>query len=302
MSEQTPATDPTTGAPPTRVLRGARYMLEGFAWPFRRHPKLLVYVAIPAAVNVLLFVAFIAVLAYFGGEVITAVAEELSGEHPWYLAWIFWIVEALLWLVVILLVPLFAFVTVYFLGNLVAAPFNDLLSEQVEAIRLGGLEEPFSLKRLLADVGFTIGQELLRLSFFVAVSLVLLLLHLIPVVGTAAYAVLAGWFALLFCALEYLDLPLARRRHRFRTRWGLVWRNKLLCTGFGGAAALLVWVPLLNFVCMPAAVVGGTLLWADLVDAGHVSREAGAGDGVQPPRETTEPAGAPEGGGGADPA
>ena len=145
------------------------------------------------------------------------------------------------------------------------------------------------MKRLLADAGFTIVQELKRLAFFVAVSLPLLLLHLIPAVGSVAYAVLAGWFSLLFCALEYLDLPLARRRHRFGTRWGMIWRNKALASGFGGAAVLLLWVPLLNFVCMPAAVVGGTLLWADLVEAGHLRREA-TPDGTQSPAKAEESA------------
>ena len=266
-------TDPTAGSLPTRLARGAGYMLQGFSWPLLRHRRLLVYVAVPAAVNLLLFAVFLALAWHFGGDAIDALSADLDGDHPWYLGWVFSVVEAVAWLLLVLLVPILAFVTIYLLGNLIAAPFNDLLSEKVEAIRLGGADEPFSLGRLLGDVGFTVGQELRRLAFFVVVSLALLLLHLIPVVGSAANLVLGGWFAFLFFSLEYVDLPMARRRHRFSRRLGVVWSNRATSTGFGAAAALFLWVPLLNFVCIPAAVIGGTLLYADLVEAGHLVRQ-----------------------------
>jgi len=286
-----PNANPTTGPLLRRLSSGSGYMLQGFSWPFSKHPKLLVWVAIPALVNMLLFGLFVWLLAHFGGQVVDSVSAELSGEHPWYLAWVYWIVEALLWLVVVLLVPILAFVTVYLLGNLVAAPFNDLLSEKVEAIRLGSEDQPFSVRVLIADLGFTVGQELLRLSFFVTISLLLLLLHLIPVIGSPMNLVVGGWFAFLFFSLEYVDLPMARRRHRFSERWGVVWSNKALCTGFGGAAALFLWVPLLNFVCMPAAVVGGTLLYADLVESGRLERRPlpGAAPSVDKPLDDPPP-------------
>ena len=247
---------------------GASYIVEALRWPFRKHPGLLVYVAIPALINVLLFALLVLLLSNYGGDMVAAVESLLEGDQPWYLAWLVWLARALLWIVLLMLVLAVSFVVVYVLGNVLAAPFNDLLSEQVERRRLGGAEQPFSLRRLLEDIGFTIREELRRLGFFLAASCLLLLLHLIPLVGSAAQGLLGGWLTLLFFALEYLDLPLARRRVGFRKRWMLVWQHRMLCTGFGCATAVLLYIPLLNFLCIPIAVIGGTLMYADLLEAG----------------------------------
>ena len=52
----------------------------------------------------------------------------------------------------------------------------------------------------------------------------------------------------------------ASARRAFARRRALVWRYRWLILGFGASASLSLLLPLLNFVCMPALVVGGTLM------------------------------------------
>jgi len=37
----------------------------------------------------------------------------------------------------------------------------------------------------------------------------------------------------------------------------------MLALGFGSGVTVLTMIPVLNFVAMPAAVIGGTLLWSE---------------------------------------
>jgi uncharacterized protein involved in cysteine biosynthesis len=47
---------------------------------------------------------------------------------------------------------------------------------------------------------------------------------------------------------------------RFAQRRALIWQHRWRMLGFGAAAFLTMLVPFLNFICLPALVVGGTLL------------------------------------------
>ena len=71
-------------------------------------------------------------------------------------------------------------------------------------------------------------------------------------------------FTLVFLPLEYAGFAMDSRGLRFAQRRALVRRHPGLMLGFGAAASLTLLLPLLNFVCMPALVVGGTLMMLHL--------------------------------------
>jgi phosphoribosyl-AMP cyclohydrolase len=76
--------------------------------------------------------------------------QYLPQGEAWYLAVLYylaWVVAGLLTTVVVF----FAFTVV---GNLLSAPFNELLSERIEMLVLGGAETtPFALTRFVAESG-----------------------------------------------------------------------------------------------------------------------------------------------------
>ena len=107
-------------------------------------------------------------------------------------------------------------------------------------------------------------DEFRKVAFFAGVQLALWLLSLLlPFLAPIAVAV-AMLFTLVFMPLEYAGFAMDSRRLRFAQRRALVWRHRWLMLGFGASASLSLLLPLLNFVCMPALVVGGTLMMLHL--------------------------------------
>jgi CysZ protein len=151
-------------------------------------------------------------------------------------------------------------------ANLIAAPFNDALSEAVEEIETGHPSPPFSVARLLRDLGRTLRLELTKLVIYASVMLPALVVSwLLPGVGQLLYMAFALLFTSLYMALDYVDWPASRRRYDLRERLALLRVRPLMTLGFGFAVAACLFVPLLNLLFMPLAVAGGTRLFLDLL-------------------------------------
>lgn len=152
------------------------------------------------------------------------------------------------------------------LANVIAAPFNDALSEVVEEIETGVPAPAFSLKRLVKDLGRTVRLELLKLLIYVGVMGPMLIASwLLPGVGQLLYLVFGGLFTVTYFALDYLDWPASRRGMSLSERLALFRVRPLMALGFGCSVAVCLFVPLLNLFFMPLAVAGGTRLFLDLM-------------------------------------
>lgn len=161
------------------------------------------------------------------------------------------------------------------LGKILAAPFNDALSEKVELAYLdrqktGG----FSLMSVLRGGLWAVTWEAKKVGIYLLVLIPLLLLNGLPLVGTFLYTVVVFLFNVMFLAFDYLDFPLERRPGPtgplgFKARGSLVMRHKAAMLGFGTAATILLFVPLLNFLFLPLAVSGATLLYLELEAADY---------------------------------
>jgi CysZ protein len=236
---------------------------RGFAYVFRapgflfRHPGLLRFVAIPFAINLVVFSAAV----YFGLDLFTHLLEQyLPQGEAWYLVILYY----LAWVVAGLLTTVIVFFGFTVVGNVLASPFNELLSERIEQLVRGADEAaPFSLTGFVADTGRTMWIELKKQLFFIAGMILLLLMNILPAFGPLAYAVLAPLFTLFFLVIEYLSFVLMRKKVDFRHQRSYVFKRPLLMAGFGCAVFCLLAIPLLQFFCIPLAVTGATLLWCD---------------------------------------
>jgi CysZ protein len=72
--------------------------------------------------------------------------------------------------------------------------------------------------------------------------------------------VLGAGVGAFFLTLEFTDLTLARHGYRLRQRLQLLRHHPGLTAGFGLGTSLLLWIPVVNVLCVPIAVVGGTAL------------------------------------------
>jgi CysZ protein len=236
---------------------------RGFFYPFRglrliaANPSLLRYVAIPFLINLIVFSLSIYLgLGFFNHTVV----EQIPQGDAWY--WVILFYAA--WVVAILLTAVLVFFAFTVVGNLIASPFNELLSERAEEILTGHRdEEPFSLKGFAADARRIMAVEVKKLSLFVLGMAALLLLNFIPALGQLLYSITAALFTLFFLVMEYLGYVFERKKFAFAAQRRYIFRRKFLMLGFGTGVFCILAIPFLQFLCLPLAVLGATKLWCD---------------------------------------
>ncbi len=252
---------------PVGFARGLSYALRGGRFVYFQHPMLVRYwitpILITGAALVLVFYGASALYDDLGGAVWSLFPESWS-EATGFLGWL---ATALRWLIELvsgLLITLLGLVLVVVLSSVVAAPFNDALSEAVEHLLIGSSPPPFSLKRLFADIVRTIRLEIGKVLLYATiVGPMFLASFFIPGIGQVVSLV---GFALtaIYLGVDYVDWPAARRDWSVRDRVAFTKRELAAVAGFGTGVWVLLFIPLVNLFFMPAAVAGGTMLFVTL--------------------------------------
>ena len=249
----------------TDVVQGFWLALRGVGF-LGQHRTLWRWAVWPAVINFLVFGAAFALFLIYYKPLYDFATGFFSPPAPavWY-AWL-WVapLRALAWSIGILMVAAvlaILYCAFLLLGTTIAAPFLAILAQRVEAIETGQIrQDATSLFGALRVFGTTVVDELCKLAFFVGVQLVLVLLGLIPFLSPLMILA-AALFTMLFLPLEYASFAMDNRQLRFVERRTLIWQHRWLMFGFGAAAFVTLLVPFLNFICLPALVAGGTLLF-----------------------------------------
>jgi CysZ protein len=231
-------------------LTGARYVLRGLYLITR--PGLRRFAALPLAINALLFGAVLAFAAYRFERLIQWAHDAL----PSWLHWLEW----LLWPLFVLTALLLVFYTFTLVANLIGAPFNGFLAEAVEVHITGSKPEPH--RGMLAQVPHTFWSELIKLGYMARWSLLLFILFFIPGINIAApflWLAFGAWML----AVQYLDYPMGNHGLSFSEQRRRLRRKPVLALSFGAGALLATMIPVVNFIAMPAAVAGATVLWLE---------------------------------------
>lgn len=150
------------------------------------------------------------------------------------------------------------------LAPVVAAPFNDMLGEEVERIELGKNPPEFSWARLSRDVGRTVRIELTKMLVYAVLVMPLWFGGFVAPPLAMLSSALGFVLTAAYFALDYVDGPLTRRSVGVRQRFELFQKHPAALLGFGLGVWTLLLVPIVNLFFMPAAVAGGTRLCAEL--------------------------------------
>ena len=230
------------------------YTLKGFN--IIRQPGVRRFIAIPLAINIILF----SIGIYYLVTLFEQLMAYFMPNFPSWLSWLQTLIESLLWPMFAVMIFFMVFYTFSFVANLIAAPFNSLLAEKVENLLRGEPLQNTSLIPAWQTVTKTLASELGKLFYLIKWSLLILLISFIPVVNVLAPAL---WiiFGAWMLALEYLDYPMGNHGHHFKEINQQAIADKTLSLGLGGGVFLLTSIPLLNFLAMPASVAGATALW-----------------------------------------
>ena len=141
---------------------------------------------------------------------------------------------------------------------LVASPFLGGLSRQVEHLRYPDV--PLNAPPFWQGVAIAFKREGRKLGYHLPRLVGVFLVTLIPVVNVLSPVIWFGFGAWIL-AVQFADYPADNRGLPFTLTLERLRRNRATALGFGACATLALAIPLLNFLLIPVAVAGGTLLW-----------------------------------------
>ncbi|GGJ92891.1 sulfate transporter CysZ [Pseudomonas matsuisoli] len=233
------------------ALSGPQYLREGLR--LMLSPGLRLFVILPLTINLVVFVGlFTLAIHQFGGWV-----DTLMPSLPSALQFL----EYLIWPLFVLLVLVIVYFTFNLVATIIASPFNGFLAEKVEVVARGRDDfPPFSWAELFAMVPRTFGREMRKLRYFLPRALGLLILSFIPVVNLVA-APLWILFSVWMMAVQYIDYPADNNKLGWNEMMTWLRERRWRSLGFGGSVYLVLLIPFVNVLMMPAAVAGATLFW-----------------------------------------
>lgn len=234
-------------------LAALTYPLRGVTY-FLGRPVLWKYFAAALAINLVLFTVLTTLFINYRADIV----DWITPDRFWRWAqvvieWVFTVLVAVL--------GLFLFTII---GNLLASPFLDAMTERI----LTDLGEtlPPSRGPLQAFIRALRNQSI-KLAFFGAIQALLLVLWVIPVVGFL-HPPLSAIVTILFLGFEYVDYPLDARQLPIPRRFE--WMLARLGSTFGYGLVLfpLFLVPVVGYLCLPLAVAGASLLVHNIDSSG----------------------------------
>ncbi|OTQ27591.1 sulfate transporter CysZ [Gilliamella apicola] len=236
-----------------QARNGFEYFFKG--WSLAFSPGIKRFVFLPLLANIVLMSA----LFYWFFAILTGMVDWGLSYVP---SWLNWLGYIMVFIIILILVILFC----YFFStvtNFIAAPFNGILAEQVEA-QLTGMPAPDTTWiSLIKDLPRILSRELQKLGHYLLWAIPILLTYFIPVIGQTVTPVV--WF--LFTAwqinIQYADYPFDNHKIKFHRMRALLKQNKVDNLMFGSLVSFFTMVPLLNLIVMPIAVCGATAMWVD---------------------------------------
>jgi len=229
-------------------MNGFDCFMEGFRLVLK--PGLRPYVIVPALINTIVLALMIAVsVSEFSPWV-----ERLISFLPDWLSFLSW----LIWFLASIIVAFVLFYLFTIVANIIASPFNAVLSIKVEESLIG--------RPLVSNSSFwlvlprALWRELSKLMYLLPRMLGLLLISVIPVVNAVApflWILFSAWMM----AVQYTDYAADNNEVSFSELRQRLARKRVDSVLFGLPAYLVLAIPLVNLILLPVAVAGGTVFW-----------------------------------------
>lgn len=213
------------------------------------------FVVIPVAINMVIY----GWAMYFAYGKLREWNNALLDYLPDWLDFLTW----LLWPMFILMLLVIMAYSFTILANLIASPFNGLLSEKTENIVLNKqVPSPSRLVDWLLLVPRALGREVLKWMYFLPIIIGLLILTFVPVINLitpALWFIFGAWSM----AVQYVDFCADNHQQSFAVMKRGLKKYRWAYLGFGATVAAVSVIPLANLLVMPAAVIGGSLMWSE---------------------------------------
>ena len=231
-------------------LSGIGALLKGFR--MLTHRQLRAFVVLPVLLNIILYTAII----YLAAIQFNHFNAWLTNWLPSWLAWLHW----LLWPLFVLAAAIVVVYTFTFLGNIVGAPFNELLASKVMALQgcTSDIEED-GVVSFIKEIPYAIGMQLRLLWYYLPRALGLLIVFVIPglqIIAPFIWLAFNAWVL----AMQYLDYPIEIKKQSFSQLQEFMHTNRGPSFSFGMGVLGASLIPGINLISMPAAVIGAALI------------------------------------------
>ena len=248
----------------SNLFRGAGFFFKGckYLW---KNPKLWPWAIMPTVINLLLLAIMLGSFFHFYGDIYAWLSSHLGGltistANTWYLHilnGILWFFDIFFQLLIVLISLIFLMIISYCISFIVAAPFNDMLSEKVEILITGETPPKITLKKFMSDMMRVIKIESIKAAILLIIPVFLFIFNIIPVIGGTLYVIFTFTFGAWDLGFAYADLPMGRKVLSLKKRWDYAKKNKYFLIGFGWGFI----IPFFALVFAAPMVVGGTMLY-----------------------------------------
>lgn len=213
-----------------------------------RQPGLRQYVIVPIIINAIVLVSLLSygISQY---DLLLRVVIDWLPEWLQFLSWLVGLIAA----IVLIALGIYCFSIV---ANIIASPFNAVLSVKIEERLVPGLEHPTS--NPLFVITRAIGREIRKLLYFLPRFFGLLVLSFIPGVNAIAPFARVSFGAWVM-AIQYCDYAADNNQISFDELKRRLGQNRMQACLFGVLVYILIAIPVLNLVLIPVAVAGGTV-------------------------------------------
>lgn len=237
----------------TAFSQGLQYFIQG--WQLITQKGLRRFVIIPVLLNILLLSAVFFLLFTQTSTLI----EKMMSYIPDWLNWLSGILMALS-ILMILIFFYFIFIT---LSGFIAAPFNALLAEKVEQMLTGEQASSESAVDFLKDIPRMLAREWQKLKYSLPRLIILFLLSFMPLIGQSLIPIISFLFTAWLMAIQYCDYPFDNHKIPFTEMKTQLAQKRTMNMTFGALITCCTFIPLLNFVIIPVAVCGATVMWVE---------------------------------------
>lgn len=172
------------------------------------------------------------------------------------------LVRNALWAFLLVSTWVLSTVLAWFGGMILASPFYDRLSEQVERSHDATPARPSTTPAQIAgDIAIGVLHSFGNIALYGALFCPLACVQAVPFVGEVLGVIGGTILSSFLVAIEVLDFSLARRRYGWWQKLRWLWVHRMTFVGLGFASWLLLLVPLGGFVVTPVAVIAATELF-----------------------------------------
>ncbi|WP_392553353.1 sulfate transporter CysZ [Orbus wheelerorum] len=224
-------------------------------WSLIQLPGIRRYVIMPMLANIVIM----SLLFYWFFSVISSVIDFGLDYIPNWMQWLSYIATFIIFVI-------FGIFFCYFFStitNIIAAPFNGLLAEQIEAYLTGIPAEDDSIMSFIKDIPRIMAREMKKLIYYIVWCIPLLLTSFIPLFGQFVTPILWFIFTAWMINIQYADYAFDNHKVSFYQMRQLLQQDKIDNTCFGILVSFFTMIPILNLIIMPVAVCGSTAMWVD---------------------------------------